>query len=410
MRKKNLIPILLSLLIISGFILLIIVNITVAREHQIRDQFAIRYVVAKSWIGEGISPYNQSNSTLAETILEERGYEIKNIEDIRFVEPVFYLLFYIPFSFLNFDLSRAIWILVIEASISASILLSLRITGWKVHWIEKILLILFALIWFPGLRSILFGNSIPIYIFLFILVIYLLIERKTTAAGLLLALTVGSLEIGIIISIFLLIWSISHKELSVLWSFLLGLVFLFTISFILFPGWLPEYAKEFIMVYPGFSWISTPLMRISNTFKGAQEPLKFIINIGLVVYMLIEWFGSFRKKGRIFIWKTLLTFVIVYLINFRSSPEYLMLTIPGLFFIFRFLEDRWKILGKIIVWVTIAGITYGYWQDFVNKGGWYFVAPSLILIFVPLLCFFGLQWVRWWALVRPPIEMETNKL
>lgn len=405
LKRRNLLPYFLSLLILLFLVGLTVGNLYLAERFQIREKYAVRYVAAKLWMGEGISPYASEVSNKASEILAERNYEIENPEDIAILEPVYFILFFIPLSLLKFELSRAIWLTLIEISILATVFLSIKIVGWKVRSAEILLLSLFGILFYPGVKSILFGNPLPISIFLFILAIYLILIKHDTSAGLILALSISSIEIGFIITIFLLIWCLFQKQYLSLLLFLAGFGTLFLISWLLFGNWIPQWFSVFIRINPGYSWISTPLMRITSAFKGGQVVLNYIVHISLVIYMLLEWFGAFGKKQRIFIWKVLLTLAIVYLINLWSKPEYLYLLVPGLFFILRFLNERWRIIGKIIGWLLITLILVGYWLIFKQKGDWFSVEPSAILLLLPFVVLIGLQWVRWWALKLPEIQL-----
>ena len=407
MKSKNFIPYILSLLILILLIGLTVGNLYLAERFQIRDKFAVRYAAAKLWMGKGISPYSPEVSNTASEILIERNFEIVNPEDLAILEPVFFVLLYLPFALLKYDLSRAIWLTLIELSIMATMFLSIRIAGWKIRNIEMIILILFGLLFYPGVKSILNGNPLPISIFLFTLAIYFILIKQETSAGIILAFATSSTELGFIITIFLLVWCFSQKQYMSLLTYFAGLATLFVASILLFGNWIPEWLSVFLRIYPGYTWISTPIMRITSAFKGGQVALNYIFHISLFIYMLFEWFGAFGKKARIFVWKVLLTLVIVYLINLWSKPEYLFLLIPGLFFIMRFLNERWRIIGKIVGWLIVLIILAVYWLIFTQKGDWFSVEPSAVLLLLPLIVFIGLQWIRWWALKLPDVRDQN---
>ena len=410
MKRRNLTPYFLSLLILLFLVGLTVGNLFLAERFQIRDKFAVRYVAAKLWMGKGISPYSLEVSNTASDILSERNYEIENPEDIAILEPVFFIFLYLPLSLLKFDISRAIWLTLIELSIMGTVFLSIKIAGWKIHVVEMILLILFGILFYPGVKSILFGNPLPISVFLFILAIYLIFIKQETSAGIILALSTFSLEIGFIITLFLLIWCLFQKQYMIVLLLLAGVGTFSLVSWLMFGNWTPEWLSVFIRINPGYSWISTPVMRITSAFTGGRVALNYIVHISLVIYMLLEWFGAFGKKARIILWKAFITLVIVYFVNLWSKPEYLYLLIPGLFFILRFLNERWKFVGKIIGWLIILLILIGYWLIFTQKGNWFSVEPSAILLLLPFIVFIGLQWVRWWALKLPDIQQENYVL
>jgi len=258
-HRKSITPYLLTIAIAIALIGLTIGNFYLSEKVHVRDEFAGRWMAAGLWLNEGLSPYSDEVTVQAQSILEKRGYDTRFVNDVRFIEPAYNLMLYLPLSFLSFNTARAIWLTLIELAIGASIFFSIKLIGWKLRPVEMILLIVFSLLWYPGLKSILFGSPTPINIFIIILAIYLLLNKQDTPAGFLLASVFISIEISLLLTIYLIVWSLSQKRLSVLWSFLAGLAFLGVISLILFPGWFAEWFRVFLIVNPGFSWINTPL-------------------------------------------------------------------------------------------------------------------------------------------------------
>lgn len=401
MKRNNIKPYLLSILIILSIAALAYGNYYLAERIQIRDKFAVRYSAAKLWMGQGISPYSDEVSTTAKMILDDRAYPNSNLEDVYLIEPVYFTLLFLPISLLQFDLARAVWQCIIEISIIFIVLISLKLTGWKISKIAKAILILLGLGSTFGLRAVLFGDPIILSILLFLLSIYLVQIKQETTAGLILALASFSNEFGLIIVILLIAWSISHHNYALIWSYLAGILFLFVTSLLLFGNWFPEWLAVIIKNYPGFDWVATPLMRISTAFKGANQVIGVLLHLGLVIYLLLEWFGAFGKTGKVFVWKISLTLVIVYLLNVFSKPSTMFILIPGIFFFLRFLVERWKIVGKILSWLLILGLVAANWLIFQSKGDWFIVEPSANLLLMPLITILGLQWTRWWALKLP---------
>lgn len=401
MRRKSITPYLLTIAIVIALIGLTIGNFYLSEKIHIRDEFAGRWMAAGLWLNEGLSPYSDEVTVQAQRILEEKGYETPSVNDVRFIEPAYNLILYLPLSFFSFNTARAIWLTLIELAIGASIFFSIKLIGWKLHPVELILLIVFSLLWYPGLKSILIGNPTPINIFIIIVAIYLLLNKQDTPAGFLLASVFISIEISLPLTIYLIVWSLSQRRFSVLRSFLAGLTFLWIISLILFPGWIAEWFRVFLIVNPRLSWINSPLMRIANALPGIGTLLLYVLHIGIFLYMFYEWFTVLGKTGRIFVWKTLSTLLLIYLFNTRSQAAYLAILLPALFLIFRFLSERWRIFGKIAMWVVILVFGIGYWFVFYEKGGWFLPDPSIIILMLPLVVFIGLNWIRWWALSLP---------
>jgi len=400
-RRKNAIPYLYTFLIISTCIGLVMINRQLPEQFPLQDKFASHWIAAKVWVDDGTSPYDDQVFDETKGLLSDKQYTEPLAQTLRFYEPVFNLILYLPFGFINYELARAIWLLIIEVSVCASILISLKIAGWKVHPIEAILLTLVGLIWYPSLKSILFGDPVSLYVFLILLAVWLVLNHQGTAAGFLLAFTSGLVEVSFFIAVFLIIWRLTRKDSSILFSYLAGIAFMAAISWILFPGWFTNWISALIQLFPGTTILTTPLMRIANLFPGAETPLNYVLHIGVIVYVLLEWFDAFGKTGRIVVWKIALTLCLVYFLNIQSQSAYLFLLLPAVFMILRFISERWKILGRIFSWFLIGVLTSVYWYVFLNRGGWDLVEPSLILLLLPLMVIAGMNWIRWWAIQKP---------
>lgn len=401
MHRKNIVPYLVSLTIALTIIGITVGNYYLANNLQIRDEFAPRWLSARIWIQDGTLPYDDDIVIATNNMLTDRGYSNESLDGLRFTEPAYNLILYLMFGLLEYDIAHAIWLTLIEVAVGASVYFSIKISGWKLHQSEFIILLLLGLLWYPGVKNILVSSSQILFVFMMILAIYLILNEQGTAAGFLMAFVFGTIEVSILVAIFMIVWQLSRRDSSVLWSYVAGLGFLFVISFILFPGWLAEWFRVFLMQFPQLSWFNTPLMRIASALPGAELPLNYGLHIGFAFYLLLEWFGAFGKKGRIIAWKAALTLSVAYLFNFQSQSAYLLLLFPALFMILRFFCERWKIFGRIISWLILISLALGYWIIFKTRGGWYLVEPSMILLSLPLIVLVGLNWIRWWALQRP---------
>lgn len=401
MRRRILQPYLLSLLVIVVCVGLVMINLELGRVFPFQDQFASNWIAARDWIDDGTSPYSEVVSSEIKAWLQENGFDTLNPKTLIFSAPAFHLLPYLMFGFLDYSLSRAIWMLIIEIALFVSILICLKISDWKVHPVERGILVLVGLSWYPSVKAILFADPIPIFILCVLLAFWLATKEHGTAAGLLLAFTTMVVEVSILFAIFLIIWRLTRRDNSMLIAYLSGIAFQLVIAWILFPGWFQEWFSIMIQLYPGTSIFSTPLMRFAYLFPGAFGPLITILHLSVLLVLLLEWFGAFGKKGLITVWKGAMTLTLLYLINVQSQPSYLFLLFPGLFLFTRFLSERWKLFGKILSWFLILLLTASIWISFFQKGAWNQVEPSFVLLLMPLVVFLGMHWIRWWALQKP---------
>lgn len=400
-RKKNFRPYIFTFLVISLCIGLLMINQYIAQNFHFQDKFASHWVAAKNWIEDGISPYDQQikNETVKLLFESEITDPIDTTQS--FLEPVFNLLIYLPFGFMQYELARSVYLLILEILVGASILISFKLAGWQIHWIDTSIIIILGLLSYPSVKIVLYGDPSIIYVFSILLACLLSINRNGTAAGFFLAFAFTGSEVSVIPAILLITWHLFLKDPSILISYLAGIGFQFLISWILFPGWFQEWFSVLLELFQEKQIIATPLTRVSGLFTGAELPISIILHALILLFILLEWFGAIGKTGRPFAWKIAMTLVLVYFLNLQSQLVYLFLLTPAILFIMRFFSERWKIFGKIISWFLIIGLNLLIYYVFRIKGSWELSEPSSILLLVPLIAFIGMNWVRWWAVQKP---------
>lgn len=401
MTVKNLKSYFLTLLIIGSCVGLVVFNHYLAKQVQEQDEFASYWVAAKSWIEEGILPYDNQVKIKTISLLNEKNYVDPLDYTQGFFEPIINLLIYLPFGFMPYDLARSLWQLILEMTIVASIVVSLQLSGWRIHWIELLIFIVVGLISYPSIKTILFGDSAILYIFAVLLASILSVKQNGTAAGFLLAFAFTGNEVSFLPAIFLIIWRLSQRDVSTLVAYLVGISFQFLVSWILFPGWFEEWIGVLLQLFQQKNFLATPLMRISELFTGAELPLSIILHVLIFLIILLEWFGTLGKTGRIISWKIAIVLVLVYFLNIQSQAIYLFFLTPAIFLIMRFFSERWKIFGKMFNWFLIIGLNILIYYVFRIKGSWNLVEPSLILLLVPVIVWVGMNWIRWWAVQKP---------
>lgn len=224
--------------IFSLLVLIILVGLNIGNDYLNKnivkaDAFLVRWMSAKLWLSEGISPYDD---VIEEEVLQfaREGKFISSEQVLnRFFEPVHNLVIYIPFAFIDYDIARVLFMTLIELSIAGIIFVSIKMVNWQLKSSGLLTVLTLLLVWYPSVRSILLADSTPLFIFLLILAVYLSLNNNPTAAGFLLAVIFWTIEFSLIVAIFLIIWQISQKNLSIVWAFISGIVFLL-ISSLLF--------------------------------------------------------------------------------------------------------------------------------------------------------------------------------
>jgi len=373
------------------------------------DYFAIPWAAGRAWLLEGESPYAPTIANIAQSTIDDSGLMGVLPETRVLTLPLLTLVFYLPFSLIPYTISRIIWVVILAVSIGLTIYLSIRFSGWKLPSIGKFFVVVLMISWLPSAKAILTGQLSPIIIALTFLALYLLLLGQETTAGFILALTLSSFPgVGFIL-IFLLVWSISQKQWSVLSSFFSGVAFLLLLSWLILPAWFMDWASIIFNLYFDWQWINTPLMNLATLLPGIADFLSIFLHAAFILFGIFLLITALGKSGRVFIFKLCAILIIAYLVNVQNMIIYLLFVGPAAFMVFRYWSARWHLFGNILSWGILLSLCFGSWllvlQDIDFTGT--FNVPILSIAF-PLIIMLGLFWIRWWALRLPELPYKTS--
>jgi len=374
-----------------------------------KDDFAIPWAAGRSWLLEGDNPYDTAVVRKAENAILGSGYLAELPDSTSLMQPLINLIFYLPFSLIPYEISRAIWITFITICIIVICYLSILLSGWQISTIEKVGIILLFSFWMPGVYSILSGQLTPIVILSILFGIYLISKEQDNAAGFILSLTIGSLPISILILISILIWSISRRRRSILKAFFSGGAFLFIVSLLLLPSWLLDWLHILVIIVEKGGWLQTPLMQLASLLPGIENFLMIFLHSVFIIYMIVLWITIRKKTGRVFIWKTFTILLISLFLTLELNVSGSYFVLPAVFLVFRFWFERWRWVGKLLYWMLIVILIAGPWMilfpevNFVKE-----ITSPIIFIGLPMLVFIGMIWTRWWALEIPRIPNQYS--
>ena len=395
-----------SLLAIAGVVGLVFLNLNLSEQFVHQDEFAPRWVAAKQWMTEGTSPYDREVFEQTQALWKPYGYTADRFSQGYYLDLVWNLFLFLPFSFLPYLVARAIWMTIISLALFLSVWFGFDLAGVRFHLIEKVLIALLITLSYPCFKLILNASVLPLYVFFMIIGTKKGLEGRSTAAGIYFLLSFGMFPLSLILAIFFAIWLGSRRDSGFLSIYLAGFAFLLVTSLILFPGWIPEWFANLVQVHPDLSWVDTPLMRMADFFPGAYQPLAISLHVLTLFMLLVEWYGLPESGERQIRWKALLTMNLISFLNPASSAVYLLLAWPGLFLFFNFLDEKWKIGGKIVSWTVFLILLNSFWTDFQKTQNWSSTESTVVSVFLPIIAMIGLEWTRWWAMESPKPLIE----
>ncbi len=381
----------------------------IMRQVPFEDHFVIPWAAGRVWLLDGGDPYSDQVIQLADQTLVNSAYQGQLPTKSVLKDPIMNLIFTIPFSLLPYEVSRAVWVVVVFASIGLIGFFALKLSGWKVSMYESGGTILLLAAWFSSIQAALMGLLSPIVILLILAAIYAILKKQDTLAGFLLALTFGSWQVSILLLLLLMIWSITRRRWQILIAYFAGLAFLWAITLILLPSWPLDWLGVMIVNYSGFSWIHTPLIYLAKQLPGIGNYLSIGLHAGFGIYLIVLFISIMGKTGREFTWKILAFLVLVYLFDVEANIHQVYLVLPAIFLVFRFWAERWKLAGHVLSLALIVLTTVGSWF---LAGPQYSLTDSIgfgvFIVGLPLFAFAGMVSIRWWALKVPQLPFERQ--
>ncbi len=375
-QVKSFLVLLTILGVIFALVGLTYLNIRLSEEYPTGRDFTASWESARRWVQKGESPYSGD-----------------------FLYPLSSMLVLAPFGLMDSVEARATWMTLLEV---CSVLLGffcLRLVKWKVSVFKAIFLLVFSLVWYYGLRSILVGQiSIIVALFL-VLGIYSVNQKLDILAGLFLAMSLIKPTMALVLVIYILIWSIFSKRKEVVWSFLLASLALVIASFALLPEWLVQWFVQSANFVRDPQSLNTPLSILAEAMPGISRSMTIFFYSVLIVYLMIEWILVMKKDERWFLWTTMLTIVVSNLAGYRSGIDHYVMMLPVIFLILQAWESRSQSNRQFLTILVCLILSAGFWT-YLYLTDQVFSEPLWVYFVLPVFCLIGLWWTRWWF-IRP---------
>lgn len=393
----------LILAILVGLAGLTWANYRFAVQNPGGNDFLARWMGARKWLMEGISPYDEQVSLATQEIIYGHPADVSQGEDKNhFVYPLTSMIFFGPFGLLEYLPARAIWMTVLELSLAALAIIGLRLIRWSISPVRVAVMILFSVLWYHGARTIIIGQFAGIEALLLVGALLLIYTEQDGFAGLLLALSTTKPQMAYLIIPFVLIWGYSNRRFTIYSGFFGSLLVMFLVSLFFIPNWPMQMIWQ-LMEYPSYTErIGSVISILAGSIPGISRQLSIILNVFFWGYLVVEWLLAWGKDRNWFLWTALMTLVLTNFLVLRTATTNYVMMFPALLLIFKMLEDRWPRAGKWIVWALIALFLVGLWLLFFDTVQGNLEQPAMYLP-LPLFCLLGLWWVRWWS-IRPPLR------
>lgn len=392
-------------IIVIVLALLTIGNVQVLHGYPAGDEFIAHWVGTRAFISNGVSPYSEEVS--AEIMSTIKGLHPENpAADYQFLAPLFSLLLYAPLSLVkNATLATAIWMTILEVCLLIAGYSLLRRGTWKKPTTIYILLLLVMMLSYPSVTSILNGDMVIISFTLVYFSVLSIRRGNDEAAGLLLGISLVKPDAVMPIVLFLVVWAIIGRKFKIVYWFVGTLIILMGFSLLLIPNWPLQYVRS-VFQYSFDSPVTTSGSELSDAFAGISSRFTIVKIVLILAVLVVEWFFIKNRGTKRLYWLSGVTMSAGLWLSSQSPVEYLIFTIPGLFFGLELFMERWKgrvnyLVGGLLILVFVGQwIISGFFLPDENT----LPSEAILRVLLPGISLLLLYWSRWWALYGKKLD------
>jgi hypothetical protein len=326
----------------------------------------------------------------------------QTIDGYTFTYPFPSLVLYFPFALIgNYELARSAWITGLQLATAIFAYQCLRNTSWKTNRWQMIVILVFALFWFPAVSIYIRGSETAILAVFFLAALLAIQKGRDELGGIYLILSALQFRFTILGVVLVLLWIAAQRRwLTFFWA---GITFLFTsgIGIIFLTSWPVDFFWATLRSVD-FSIGRTIIETTSRWWPGIGLQVGWSFIILATLLLIVEWWLVRGKGARRLTWTLALTWVIAIWIGFETNIDHVFLLLFPLMVIFAAWDRRWGRPGLIFSWIMMALLLSGLWWAFISFGQRDISEASnpILMIGFPLMVLMGLYWVRWWYL-RP---------
>lgn len=405
--RPNVVANILIILAIIVIIGLTWANYQYTSQNPGGNDFLSRWVGTRYFLLNGQSPYSQETTDAIQNMMYGRAAK-PDEDQVLFVYPLFSIFIFAPFSLVgNYALARALWMTTLELAIIALAVISISLSRWKLPRGLLVLFLVFAATWYYSIRPIINGNA-AVLVALAIGGIFLAIRSNHDfIAGFLMAITMIKPQMVILLIPYIIIWAITHKRWTIIWGFLGSLAILVGACMLFIKDWIVQNIVQ-VLSYPVYTLPGTPGAIFAEWLPGVGKQMGWALTGLLIAVIGWEWIVSRDKDFNWFYWTSMLTIVATNLIGVRTATANYIAMLPALVLVFYLFDERWRIVGRVFVILSILALFFGVWYVFIKTlipGDQPIQSPIMFFIF-PVYLLVGLYWVRWWAINPPRLLLE----
>ena len=321
-----------------SFLLLLLFVFSVWGFHQSftskvpgANDFYPRWRGAQLFWQDGIDPYSQTATEAIQRDMYDGRLAYETEDQVLFVYPFYVVFFLRPLINIQYSWVQAIWLVLVQFSLVAAVILNLKLFEWKMPpWLLAITL-LWAVIFYNSTRTIILGQFAGLLYLWIVGTLLALKYEHDVLAGVLLSLTTIKPQMSYLLIPALLIWALGQKRWRFIISSFVAMLLLVGASFLLQPNWLFSFIDQ-VLNYPGYTITGSPLWVITGYyFSQLGKPVEYLMIAGLLIYLFWNWrwLPKIKADSDLFLFIIGLTLIVTNMIVIRTATtNYIIMYIP----------------------------------------------------------------------------------
>jgi hypothetical protein len=387
------------LLLVIVLVGLGMVNYQFSKNNPGGNDYLVHYIGARSFFFEGLSPY--SDEVAIKIQMAAYGHPAQGVEhELRVAYPLYSIFLFAPFSLIeNYTLSRAIWMTALEIGLVIMTIISFGLFNWKPHIGYQAMILLFSLVWYHAVRGVVNGNAVILVALLTTVSLLAIKNNLDGLAGISLAIMTIKPHLVVLFIAFIITWSIYQKRWKLIFWFFFGMAVFIGIGFWLIPDWIYQNIWE-ILKYPEYNPPGTLATALGEWLPTYERSLRWGIGILTGLLLLYEIWQARKAKFPHFLWAALVVIVYSQWVGIQTDPGNFILLFPALMMILSEMDKKWEDKSGLVMGIVLGLFFALPWLIFVMtiQRSYQPIQNPIMFIPVPLLCFIGLYWIKWWVI------------
>lgn len=384
--------------VVIGLVVLLAVNLTLARVLPGGEWLYLRWSGARAYLFEQVEPYGTTIAGRVQQLVYGRDAVSG---EYRYVlnDPFYIVLLYTPLAlFSDFSLARGLWMLFAETALVASVFFALRLSEWEPPRWMVVLLMISSLLGYYGLQSLVSASPSIFLGFLYLSILLALRSVNDELGGALICLTLYQWEVGGLFFLFIMVAVIANKRWKVLTGLGMSLFVLLVVSFLMDSSWGLPYIRAVLS-----DWYRGASLNLNSYlsfwFPDSRLPLGTVIALALGAIVALEWAGSIRAHFRRIVWTASLSLAAAPLLGMAIFPSNHVVLILPCILILALVWERWhrhRVWATVLVLILAVAIPLGLFaaQSLMNQR----VHSDVLALLPPVAVIVGLYWMRWQVL------------